>query len=193
MASPQRILVLGTATGGGDWPPLAAVTVGLHQAGHAVQCFGDPAIAQDSPRLAIAVEVVPAGGHLRRFLCAVACCRGFRACAVAGMGGRLLASGPVHRARFQAPIVLSQLFTVELARLVKAACGLPWCCVNPTYYFGPDSIRPFEADFAGPGSGSASRNCWQAIGEADLVLHGTDPLFDPPPPSLPRHHHHVGP
>jgi hypothetical protein len=47
MASPQRILVLGASFGGGDWPPLAAVTVGLHQAGHAVQCFGDPAIAQE--------------------------------------------------------------------------------------------------------------------------------------------------
>jgi hypothetical protein len=47
MASPKRILVLGTSQGGGDWPPLAAVTVGLHQAGHAVQCFGDPAIAHD--------------------------------------------------------------------------------------------------------------------------------------------------
>jgi MGT family glycosyltransferase len=30
------------------------------------------------------------------------------------------------------------------------------------------------------------------MGEADLVLHGTDPLFDPPPPSLPPHHQHVG-
>ncbi len=33
----------------------------------------------------------------------------------------------------------------------------------------------------------------QGIGEADLVLHVTDALFDPPPPSFPRHHHHVGP
>jgi UDP:flavonoid glycosyltransferase YjiC (YdhE family) len=33
----------------------------------------------------------------------------------------------------------------------------------------------------------------QAVGEADLVLHATDALFDPPPPSFPRHHHHVGP
>ena len=46
MASAKRILVLGTSARGGDWPPLAAVTVGLHQTGHAVQCFGDPAIAQ---------------------------------------------------------------------------------------------------------------------------------------------------
>src|SRR5262249_31939794 len=46
MVSAKRILVLASAMAG-DWPPLAAVTMGLHQAGHAVLCFGDPAIAQD--------------------------------------------------------------------------------------------------------------------------------------------------
>ena len=56
MASPQRILVLGTSHGGGNWPPLAAVIVGLHQAGHAVQCFGDPAIAHDLASAAVAVK-----------------------------------------------------------------------------------------------------------------------------------------
>src|SRR5262245_35557244 len=64
MVSPKRILVLGTSVGGGDWPPLAAVTVGLHQAGHAVQCFGDPAIAQEFTAAGIAIEVVPAADTL---------------------------------------------------------------------------------------------------------------------------------
>ena len=64
MASPKRILVLGTSHGGGDWPPLAAVTVGLHQAGHAVQCFGDAAIAHDCASMAIPVEVGEAADAL---------------------------------------------------------------------------------------------------------------------------------
>jgi MGT family glycosyltransferase len=88
--------------------------------------------------------------------------------------------------------MLSQLFTMELARLTKAACGLRWCCINPAYYFGPDSLRPFEADFAGRVLQNLP-HFMQVIGEADLVLHATDALFDPPPPSFPRHHHHVGP
>ena len=67
---------------------------------------------------------------------------------------------------------------MELARLTKAACGLRWCCINPAYYFGPDSTRAFEADFVGPAR-SLFRQAMQAVGEADLVLHGTDPLFDP--------------
>ena len=68
MVSPQRILVLGTSHGGGNWPPLAAVIVGLHQAGHAVQCFGDPAIAHDLASAAVAVEVVSAQDPLSTFI-----------------------------------------------------------------------------------------------------------------------------
>ena len=68
MASPQRILVLGTSFGGGDWPPLAAVTMGLHQAGHAVQCLGDPTIAQGFASTAMAVEVVPLEDTLGPFI-----------------------------------------------------------------------------------------------------------------------------
>lgn len=81
---------------------------------------------------------------------------------------------------------------MELARLTKAACGLRWCYINPAYYFGLDSTRAFEADIAEP-TRPLFRQAMQAIGEADLVLHATDALFDPPPPSFPQHHHHVGP
>jgi MGT family glycosyltransferase len=88
--------------------------------------------------------------------------------------------------------VLSSLFTSELARLTKAACGLRWCCINPAYYFGPDSLRPFEADFTGR-TRQMLPQFIQVVGEADLILHATDALVDPPPPSFPRHHHHVGP
>src|SRR5438128_931934 len=139
MASPQRILVLGTSHGGGDWPPLAAIAVGLHQAGHAVQCFGDPTIAHNFASAAVAVEVVPAVDTLRTLMAA------WRAAGAAGpppLRGWAEACLPAVRAlvsAFRPGLVLSQLFTVELARLTKAAFGLRWCCINPAYYFGPDS------------------------------------------------------
>jgi UDP:flavonoid glycosyltransferase YjiC (YdhE family) len=190
MASPKRILVL-AATLAGDWPPLAAVTVGLHQAGHAVQCFGDPAIARDFASAGIAVEVRLAEDPLGTFTA--------RWHATGASGSRpepvwADACWPAVRALvsdFRPQVVVSQLFTAALARLTKAACGLRWCCINPAYYFGPDSLRPFEADFAAPWQ--PKKDLRRAIGEADLVLHATDALFDPPPPSFPRHHHHVGP
>jgi UDP:flavonoid glycosyltransferase YjiC (YdhE family) len=192
MASAKRILVLGTSARGGDWSPLAAVTVGLHQGGHAVQCFGDASIAQDFASAGIAVEVVPAEDTLGTFTAR------WRATGASGPTPlRVWAEACLPSIRslvrdFRPQVVLSQLFTMELARLTKAACGLRWCCVNPAYYFGPDSLRPFEADFAGP-SRSLLPALRQAVGDADLVLHATDALFDPPPPSFPRHHHHVGP
>jgi MGT family glycosyltransferase len=93
---------------------------------------------------------------------------------------------------FRPELVLSQLFTAELARVTKAACGLRWCCINPSYYFGPDSIRSLEADFVGSAR-TLFPYLMQALAEADLVLHGIDVQFDPPPPSLPPHHYYVGP
>ncbi len=173
MVSPHRILVLGTSYGGGDWPPLAAVTVGLHQAGHAVQCFGDPTIAQAFASTAMAVEVMPPEATLGPFIAR------WRAAGAEGpspMRAWADACWPAVRA-------LVRDFRPRLLR---------WCCINSNYYFGSDSLRPFEADFAQP-SQSLLPALRQAIGEADLALHGTDPLFDPPPPSFPRHHHAVGP
>jgi UDP:flavonoid glycosyltransferase YjiC (YdhE family) len=191
MTSVKRILVLGDSGMAGDWPPLAAVTVGLHQAGHAVQCFGDPAIAQNFALAGIAVEVMPAENTLGAFTAR------WRATGASGPRPEPVwaeACWPSVRSLvrdFRPELVLSQLFTMELARRTKAACGLCWCCINPAYYFGPDSLRPFEADFAEPWQ--PKKDLRQGIGEADLVLHATDALFDPPPPSFPRHHHHVGP
>jgi Glycosyltransferase family 28 C-terminal domain len=192
MGAPQRILVLGTSHGGGNWSPLAAVTVGLHQAGHAVQCFGDPAIAHDFAAAAIPVPVVPAEDPLSTFIAR------WRAAGDSGPSPfRAWADACIPAVRalvreFRPRIVVSELFTLELARLTKAACGLRWCCVNPGCYFGPDSTRPFEADFVGR-TRYYIQQFLQGLGEADLVLHGTDPLFDPPPPSLPPHHRYVGP
>lgn len=191
VASPRKILVIGTSTGGGNWPPLAAVTVGLHLAGHNVQCFGDTAIAQDFASADTAIDVVPAEDTLGTFLTR------WRAAGESGPPFRAWAEACLPAVRslvsdFMPQVLVSEIFTMELARLTKAASGLPWCCINPGFYFGPDSLRPAEADFV-ERSRYLRQQFMQAIGDADLVLHGTDPLFDPPPPSLPRHHHYVGP
>ena len=187
-----RILVLGSSHGGGDWPPLAAVAVGLHQAGHSVLCFGDRAVAQDCASIGIPVEVGQAADSLDALMAP------WRAAGASSPPPfRMWADAclPAIKAiaeDFRPELVLSQLFTTELARLTKEACGLRWCCINPSYYFGLDSVRSLEADFVGPAR-TLFPYLMQALVEADLVLHGTDVQFDPPPPSLPPHHHYVGP
>src|SRR5262249_21379136 len=113
MASAKRILVLAAALAG-DWPPLAAVTVGLHQAGHAVQCSGDPAIAGDFAAAGIAVEVVPAEDPLGTFTAQ------WRATGASGpLPLRVWADAcwPAVCAlvsAFKPQAVVSQLFTAEL-------------------------------------------------------------------------------
>lgn len=92
----------------------------------------------------------------------------------------------------QPDILLSQLLTVDLASRMKAETGLPWCFVNPSFYFGQHSGRPFESDI-GPGERPLFAHCQSLLDGADLVLHGTDEVFDPPPAHLPRHHQYVGP
>jgi hypothetical protein len=157
-----------------------------------MQCFGDPAIAHDLAAAAVAVEVVSAEDPLSTFIAR------WRAAGDVGPSPfRAWADACVPAVRtlvseFRPQVVLSELFTMELARLIKAACGLRWCCLNPGYYFGPESTRPFEADFVGR-TRYYIQQFQQGLGEADLVLHGTDPLFDPPPPALPQHHRYVGP
>jgi MGT family glycosyltransferase len=81
---------------------------------------------------------------------------------------------------------------MELASRIKAETGLRWCFVNPAYYFGLRSRRVFEEDI-GPQERPFFAHCRSLQDGADLVLHGTDTVFDPPPTHLPSHHQYVGP
>ena len=103
MVSPQRILVLGTVFGGGNWTPLAAVTLGLHQAGHVVQCVGDPAIMQAFAAAAIPVEVVPAADTSWTRLAAWRSAGASGPSPVLAWADDLVPAGLCARARFQAP------------------------------------------------------------------------------------------
>jgi hypothetical protein len=111
----RRILVVGTSMGGGDWIPLATVMIGLHEAGHAVRCFGDSTIAQICATVSIPFEVVPDNETLPAY---------FARWRTAGAPGPspLLAWAkdrlpPIRSliADFRPEIVLSQLMTAELA------------------------------------------------------------------------------
>jgi hypothetical protein len=92
---------------------------------------------------------------------------------------------------FQPHLILSQLFCIELAVMLSNDTHLPWCFVNPGVYFGPGA-RALELDTV-----AFTRFFFRVfqplIKSAALVLHGTDPIFDPPPTDLPSHHHYVGP
>lgn len=90
-------------------------------------------------------------------------------------------------------VVLGSLFCMGLAEQLASALSVPWCFVNPSYYFGEASLRTWEADFVGL-TARVFRYWFNPMAQrAPMVLHATDPVFDAPPPGLPAHHHHVGP
>jgi hypothetical protein len=76
--------------------------MGLRQAGHAVLCFGDAAIAQEFASAHIPVEAVPSEIAFGGLHAAVAQWTVRRAGTISALGGRLSADGSRARARFRA-------------------------------------------------------------------------------------------
>src|SRR5215470_1148833 len=201
MAAGRKILALGVSTAGGDWPPLAAVVLGLSQRGHSVRYFADAPIATALRDTAVAVDAVPSEVSLRSYVTRW----NRRMAAEPSAAGFIPIVTPLTEwsadtsaivcdliSQFRPDVMLSQLITMDLASRIKAQTGLRWCFVNPAYYFGPHSRRPFEDDF-GPYERPLFSHCRSLLESTDLVLHATDAVFDPPPTRLPAHHHYPGP
>ena len=202
MATSRKILVLGVSSAGGDWPPLAAVVLGLSQRGHSVRCFADGRIAMTLRDTAVVVDAVRPDVSLRSYV--IRWNEQVTATESAAAGYIPIVT-PLTEwsadtlptvcdliSRFQPEVLLSQLMTMDLASRIKAQTGLRWCFVNPAYYFGPHSRRPFEDDF-GPYERPLFSHCRSLLESTDLVLHATDAVFDPPPTPLPAHHRDPGP
>jgi UDP:flavonoid glycosyltransferase YjiC (YdhE family) len=202
MAASKKILALGLSSAGGDWPPLASVVLGLCQRGHRVRYFADGPIATALHHTGVLVDAVRPEAELRSYMIRWnerAAAPGPSPAGYVPIVTPLIEwsadCAPTVRglvAQFQPDVILSQFFTMELASRIKTDTGLPWCFVNPAYYFGPQSVRPIEEDI-GPRDRPLFAHCRSLLDHADLVLHGTDAVFDPLPAPLPRHHQHVGP
>jgi hypothetical protein len=94
---------------------------------------------------------------------------------------------------FNPNLLISSLFCCALADELAKKRQIPWCFINPSFYFGPGAARTWEDDFVGLGAGWFRHILLPHCQEADLTLHATDPQFDPHPAGLPAHHHYVGP
>ena len=201
MAARKKVLALSLSSAGGDWPPLAAVVLGLAQRGHSVRYFADATIATALQHTGVMVDTVSPEAELRSYMIRW----NERVAAGPSAAGYVPIVTPLAEwsadcvptvcdliAQWQPDVILSQFFTMELASRIKAQTGLPWCFVNPAYYFGLQSGRLLEEDI-GPRDRPLFAHCRSLLEGADLALHGTDAVFDPPPAHLPRHHQYVGP
>jgi MGT family glycosyltransferase len=90
-------------------------------------------------------------------------------------------------------LLVSSLFCTALADLLATQIGIPWCFLNPSFYFGDHGTQAWEDDFVGLGAGWFRYILLPHCERATVVLHATDRQFDPPPSDLPDHHHYIGP
>ena len=90
-------------------------------------------------------------------------------------------------------LILGTLFCMGQADQLAKSAGIPWCFVNPGFYFGDDSTRRYDEDYYGTAIQWLAEYCLSPlVRRADMVLHATDPEFDFQPERLPSNHHYVG-
>lgn len=200
-AHPRPVLGIISACGGGDWPPVLALAAVLRDRGHAVTMVCDAGTVDAVRAAGLPAVCVPAaldpGGYfhppIQRLL--------------AG-GGDLDPRVPnplVTWARVCAPfvrdalggwrpsLIIGAMMCQGLASDLADVLAVPWCFVNPSFYYGDLNTRPGSADFSILGAQMVRHWLLPLTRKATLVLHATDTAFDVPPAGLPDHHSYVGP
>jgi UDP:flavonoid glycosyltransferase YjiC (YdhE family) len=198
----HSIVALVSERGGGDVPPVLALAAALCDRGHDVRllCDGDveSSVRQtDLPALHLPREHQQAVFfhplHLLRMTERGEAIEADTPNPLADWAQACLPIALAEVRPFKPTLLLSTLFCMALADRVANALDTPWVFVNPSFYFGDDARRAWEADFPGLGAGMFRHWLLPLAKRATAVLHATDPLFDPPPASAPENHRHVGP
>lgn len=151
------IVALISARGGGDWPSVVAVAVGLHNRGHAVSLVCDGGTEGAVRATGLPIISVPPTLEQPDIRLAIA-----RSPEIGPQSPNPLVEwaqicGPAIRPHIQSlkpSILLSSLLCMGLADQLASELGIPWCFVNPSFYFGEDSARPWEGDFLGVSIGT---------------------------------------
>jgi UDP:flavonoid glycosyltransferase YjiC (YdhE family) len=195
-AGPFSLVAIISARGGGDWPSVVALAVGLQNRGHTVCLICDRATEAVVRDTGLATICVPSALEQPDIRLAIARSPEIGAETPNPLTEWAQSCAPDMCAQIQARkpvILLSSLLCMGLADQLASDLGIPWCLINPSFYFGEDSARPWEADFLGASIGTFRYWFQPLMRRASMVLHATDPTFDIPPICLRGHHHYVGP
>ena len=196
------IVALVSERGGGDVPPVVALATALRERGHDVRflCDGDVEEMVGStglPMLHLPRAVEQATFfhplHLPRLTARGEAIDADTPNPLAEWAQACLPKALAEVKPLAPKLLLSTLFCMTLADRMAAALRIPWVFVNPSFYFGDDARRPWADDFPGLGAGMFRHWMLPRVKRAATVLHATDPVFDPPPASVPGNHRHIGP
>ena len=190
----RRILVLLSTAGGGDRQPVVALAVALAARGHEVTVLCDHKSVDlvSATALPTIVHRAEQVGHISYWARRLA--TDDHAPNPHLEWGHLALETTLDAVSDRSPDVLvSSLFCMGLADLLAERLGVPWCFVNPSFYFGDHSSTKWEDDWYGSMVPRLARDCFDPlVARAEMVLHATDPIFDFVPSALPSSHHYVG-
>jgi UDP:flavonoid glycosyltransferase YjiC (YdhE family) len=201
-ASSKRILALISERGGGDAPPVITLVSALQNRGYTLSLLCDAKTDQIVRSAGLKPIVIPdeleQGRHVDPHWLVKLKERGETLTADTPNPLTIWADhcAPAisHIVQNIDPeLLISSLFCSSLANLLAKQLSVPWCFVNPSFYFGNHGTRAWEQDFVGLAAGCFRYILLPHCDQANLVLHATDQEFDPPPPGIPSHHHYIGP
>jgi UDP:flavonoid glycosyltransferase YjiC (YdhE family) len=198
-ANPNSYLIILTAKGGGDRPPVVALACGLRDRGHRVTVLCDEETAKliastDLPTAKFPQEL-DERGHITNWI------KGLTVGdpdpdlpnPMTEWANPLMSFSLEIVSDFKPDLIVSSLFGMGLANKLSKQTDTPWCFVNPSFYFGDHASTTWEDDWYGPFIPRLARDCFlPLVKQADIVLHATDPEFDFQPTQLPANHHYVG-
>lgn len=197
----MKILGVISSCGGGDWPPLLALTEAMQQRGHDVTLICD---AQTEPWVRFAgLTAVCLPVHLNLsdfFLPAI------QRLLTNGENITPQTSNPIGEwadqsvgfiqkalGKWRPTLILGSLLCLDLGAKLAETFNIPWCFVNPAFHFGDHDSRPRKEDFSPLGGQMYEHWLLPKVCKASLILHATDPVFDDVHPPLPGNHFHTGP
>lgn len=201
MSKRKSFLFILSVKGGGDRPPVIALACALKERGHRVSFLCDEESAQQIASTRLPAYTFPPDldgrGQITRWF------------EMLGLAERnpniellnpmvdwanpLIPFGQQTVANIKPDLIVSTLFGIGLANELSKLSGMPWCFVNPSFYFGENAASSWEEDWYGPYIPLLAKNSFLPLIErADIVLHATDPEFDFQPSQLPDNHHYVG-
>ncbi|MFW2369024.1 MAG: glycosyltransferase [Desulforhopalus sp.] len=195
------ILIVITGCGGGDWPPLLALAVGLRRAGHSLRVVCDNSTVEAVKAVGLTPLCLPQSHDLAN-LFEPAIARLLSGQEIMSAGGD---SPFVNWARscvdlivrslqgWQPALVITSLFGLELGEMLARRFLVLRCFLNPSFYFSESEEEIWSRDFSEIGGQMYRRWLLPQAKSANLVLHATDRTFDFCTDHPSSHHKYVGP
>ncbi len=196
-----RILCVITGCGGGDWPPLLALAEGLHRRGHDLLVVCDtstlPAVQASGMKALCIPEELDLGNIFEPALLRLLTRkeklnqRGENPLVI---WGESCVEYIIKSLKGWCPsLVITSLLGIGLGGILSKKISVPWCFLNPSFYFGHSNVLHWDTDFSKMGVQMYRHWLLPNMKKANLVIHATDQDFDICPSALPSHHKYVGP